>query len=506
MNPATAGSERNIYTSIQHLAVKIAWPMFLVLLPVTSFPYFPRVLGGGAIVRPLALYPLILLVVFITIPALIHKPFPKTFISLIPFITIAIASSLISLTIGIEPIMGISISERVIRNLLTLAIGVAIFCTASILPGNNKQLEASLRWVYIGGAAALLWGTLQAVYVVSFNNAYYQALNWIQSHFSTRKLIDNRISGFTYEPNWFAEQIVLLLLPFLIASLINRRSVFRWKWEGVTIEKIIMVWAVALLPFTYSRAGLLNIVLLAFASIALAGLTARLPGPVVKDHSHRISGRRQLLSSAVLILFILVILAGLMFFAGTRNTYFARIWEYWQRENPTLAGYMDGLGFGARLAYGEAAINTYREYPFIGVGLGNYAFYFEQMLPERPISESPELLHLIVPERGRNRLITSKIFFLRLLAETGIVGMVAFIAFLIAMIGCALYLWLSKVPPERYWGTAGLLGLFSFLIASLSFDSFAIPNMWIVFGFITCSTWLATRPANSISETDFPKQ
>ena len=506
MNNVSTGIERDIYTSIKHFAVKIAWPAFLVLLPVTSFPYFPQVLGGGAIVRPLALYPLLILVVFITIPALLYKPFPRTFISLIPFITIAIASSIISLTIGIEPIMGISISERVIRNLLTLSIGVTIFFTVSILPENFKQLEASLKWVYVGGTVALLWGTFQALYVISFNSAYYQALNWIQSHFSTRKLFDNRISGFTYEPNWFAEQIVLLLLPFLIASLINRRSVFCWHWKGISIEKIILVWAVALLPFTYSRAGLFNIILLAFASIALAFLTARLPGSVVKDHYHRAARRKQLLSSAALILFILVILTALMFFAGTRNTYFARLWEYWSRENPTLTGYMDGLGFGARLAYGEAAINTYREHPFIGVGLGNYAFYFEQMLPERPISESPELLHLIVPERGRNRLITSKIFFLRLLAETGIVGMVAFIAFLIAVIGCALFLWLSKVPPERYWGTAGLLGLFSFLIASLSFDSFAIPNMWIVFGFITCSTWLATRPTNSTSETAFPKQ
>jgi len=68
---------------------------------------------------------------------------------------------------------------------------------------------------------------------------------------------------------------------------------------------------------------------------------------------------------------------------------------------------------------GDAAYRTYEAYPVLGVGLGNYAFYFPQMMPDTPLSTSPELLRLLLPEGNRERLITPKNFYLRLLAETG---------------------------------------------------------------------------------------
>jgi hypothetical protein len=69
------------------------------------------------------------------------------------------------------------------------------------------------------------------------------------------------------------------------------------------------------------------------------------------------------------------------------------------------------LGFDARLTYSQAAFQTYLNYPLLGVGLGNYAFYFEEMLPYRPIAEVPEALFVMTPQMGRDRLITSKNFY-----------------------------------------------------------------------------------------------
>src|SRR4030067_222150 len=68
---------------------KIAWVLFLVFLPVTSFPLFPKVMGGSALVRPLSLFPLILLVLLVTLPHLIRRPLPRTLLVLIPFILVA---------------------------------------------------------------------------------------------------------------------------------------------------------------------------------------------------------------------------------------------------------------------------------------------------------------------------------------------------------------------------------------------------------------------------------
>jgi O-antigen ligase len=182
-----------------------------------------------------------------------------------------------------------------------------------------------------------------------------------------------------------------------------------------------------------------------------------------------------------------------IYFVGTRNSFFSRVWEYWQESNTSLSGYLQYIGFDARLMYSEAAFNTYLAYPVLGVGLGNYAFYFEEMLPYRPIAEVPEVLHVITPQKGRTRLITSKNFYLRLLAETGIVGSVTFLAFVIAAIGCAFYLRLTPGKEWKYWGTASLCGLIAFGLSAFTFDSFVIPNMWIVFGMITAATGVLSQ-------------
>jgi len=80
-----------------------------------------------------------------------------------------------------------------------------------------------------------------------------------------------------------------------------------------------------------------------------------------------------------------------------------------------------------------------------------------------------------------------KNMFARILAETGLMGSAAFVAFVVAVLGAALYLFLAPERDPRYWGLAGLLSLVVFLGVGFSVDSFAIPNMWIVFGLITAS-------------------
>ena len=86
--------------------------------------------------------------------------------------------------------------------------------------------------------------------------------------------------------------------------------------------------------------------------------------------------------------------------------------------------------------------------------MGNYAFYFEEMLPYRPIAAIPEVLRMVTPEKGRDRLVTSKNFYLRLLSETGMIGSIAFLAFMVSFSGCALCLWLSPGQEWHFWGTS----------------------------------------------------
>ena len=182
----------------------------------------------------------------------------------------------------------------------------------------------------------------------------------------------------------------------------------------------------------------------------------------------------------------LVVLAGIIFTAGNRNNYFARLWNYWTDEEST-GQYLQYIAFDQRLTYWRAAYRMYEAYPIFGVGLGNFTFYFEQFLADRALHPNPELLTKLTPEEGRSQLSTVKGVFPRLLAETGLMGVATFLSFFIALLGFAFYLTLASDREPRFWGRAGLLGMVVFLVVSFSFDSFSLPNMWVVFGFTTAA-------------------
>ncbi len=473
---------------------KIAWALFLICLPVTSFPYFPRVFGGSALVRPLSLYPLVVLILLVTLPRLVRKPMPRTLLALMPFVLVAIASSLLSTVQRIESTTDVSQAWRILRALTTLGIGAGMYFSVALYPASSEDLRFSLRWLYLGFALALLWGSIQAVYIVEFDSAFFHKLARIQEYISTRKLFTTRVSGMTYEPNWFAVQISSLLMPFLLASILSGFSAFRWRWRWltsqmqVTVEWLLFAWAGAILVFTFSRAGIAILILLVFTGFLFLR-HHRIPQAGTIRRGRKYWLRRLLEAGGVA-----VVLVVLIYTASLKNPFFARIWNYWNEvEKVSLEDYFEYLGFGARFRYGEAAFNTYEAYPAMGVGLGNYAFYFAEMMPDEPLAPSPELLRLIVPEGNRVRLITPKNFYYRLLAETGLVGMAAFMAFIAAILGCALFLWLSPNKEQKFWGRAGLLGLLAFVASAMSFDSFAIPNMWVVFGLTTSAAWIGTR-------------
>lgn len=464
------------------LMIEIAWVFFLVALPVTSFPYFPRAIGGAALVRPLSIYPLLVLGVLVVAPALLRQRLPKSMAILAAFVIVALASALLSFLRGIHPLLGVSVEARVLRALITLGLGVGFYLVVALLPRRVEDLQAALRWLYAGFGVALLWGSLQAIYIIRWNPTWFQWMNALQRLVSTRRLFNNRVSGMTYEPNWFAEQLSVLLLPWLLASVLSGTTIFRWRRGWLTVELLLTLWTVAIIPFTFSRAGLVNL-----AALAIVSLLFFRPRPARASVVAPRPKSRQVLVRIVEAAVVLAVLASLVYVAGTRNEFFARIWGYWEKKNTSLTGYFEYLGFGARFTYAETAYRVYAAYPWLGVGLGNYAFYFEEMLPERPLAEIPEVLRLVTPDLDRNQLITPKNIYLRLLAETGIVGTAVFFAFVVSIAGSALYLWLSSNLQEKFWGAGGLMGLVAFALSAFSFDSFAIPNMWIVFGLITAA-------------------
>jgi len=461
---------------------KVLWALFLVMLPVTSFPHFPGFMGKSVLVRPLALYPLFGLLLIVTLPRLITKPLPRTLIPLFVFLSLAVFSTVFGFSRGIESNLAISVEGRALRTLITLTLGIMFYLTVALYPQSDKDLRFTLKWLYIGFGIALLWGSLQVIYVLKFDRQYFNLLNDIQHLFSSRKLFPKRISGMTYEPSWFAEQITFLLLPWLLSAVISKTSVFRWRYHWLTGEVILLGWASIVLLFTYSRGGLALFAIL----IGVAWLIRPRPKSNPQNTNHRL-----LLKRLAQVGLILIVLIAIVFIVGQQNQYFARLWGYWTDEEAE-GTFLYYIAFDQRFVLWETAYRVFADHPILGVGLGNFTFYFDKSLPDRQY-KNPEILLKLVPDIGRNQIVTVKNLFVRLLAETGLIGTAAFFSFLIALGGATIFLNMAPDPAAKYWGQAGMLGLISFLVVTFSVDSFAIPNMWVVFGLITASTQVYTN-------------
>jgi len=487
---------------------KILWAAFLVSLPVTNFPYFPTALGGSKVsVRPLLLYPLLILVLII-LPGLWKRKLPRTLLPFLVFIIVVLISTFLPFLNGAtSEISELTITSRAIRTLVTLILGAAIYLVVSIMPTTEEDLNFTLKWFYIGLIIALVWGTLQLIYVLDLIPLWWRYMKKVQQYISVTRGYPSRIQGLTQEPSWFADQLAALYLPWIYSAAIMGKTVFKRINKWLTVETILLVWLIVILTFTFSRSGYVTAVVVIGVGVFFwlrkmhqqkdvqqKGFLSKtlqkfllLPGYL-----------RFLLSSVVLV----AILGVALYVAGKQSEYISRMWIYWldySTEFEVAYGVKSIVGFGPRFIYWETAYRIFTEHPFLGVGLGNYTFYFQDLLPATQLGKIPELLKVIVPDRSS--IITAKNYFARLLAETGLVGTAAFISFLFALLVKSFHSWLSKDKELKFWGAGAILGLIAFLVNSFSYDSFAIPNPWVLFGLITASYHCFTSPETQNKET-----
>ena len=451
------------WQSIQTKSIRILWALLFFTLPVTSFPFFPEEFGGKTLVRPLAIYPLLLLLALATLPRLFRRPLPKSLLPLLAFIVISLISSIFAFSVDTEGLFGISMASRTVRNLVTLGLGVAFYCTVILLIENWQDFKFSLQWLYAGFALALLWGSAQVVYVIHYSAPYFRFLNQLQRLVSTRKLFTTRISGLTYEPKWFAEQICFLLLPWLLGSVISKRSVFSWRYKWITVEWLLLIWSTGILIFTYSRTGLVILVGLAVLSFLFARYFVNKSKTIAEQSK---PGRRKRLAMETILLVCSLIVGFVI--VGSQNPYFSRLWRYWTEAKSRNRTYLEYIAFQQRFVYWQTAFRMYEAQPLLGVGLGNYAFHFDESLPDE-FYRLPEIVRQITPAEGRDRLITPKNLIARLLAETGILGLMTFTTFVFAIVGCVLLLYFTPGPEQIFYGVSGLLSIAVFSVVIFSF-------------------------------------
>lgn len=468
---------------------KILWAATLLTIPVTSFRYFPG-LGETTFVRPLAFYPLALLLPILLVQLLrkmIPSPWSGSMIVLGMFLLALLAASMVGILHAPLELRGQFYFGRAIRAWATVIVGLSFFVTAVWMNHHEGDLKFSLRWLFAGFVLDIAWSGVQAL-------AFYTPLlkkvtvtHW-QLAFSMRELVKtDRVSGLAYEPAWLAGQIATIYLPWLFAAVVTKMHFTRFKW----LEVLLLGLSGLLLLVAYSRGGLVMALgAVAFTFLLVGGDMMRSGwrwfysgfkrGDPAKPRRGVRAVQRWLFSIGLrfgMVLLVLLTVVGAVLFLGQKG-YFARLWN---TRADSLEEFIIANSAGARAAYNWAGMGLYGKYPWLGVGLGASGFYMYDNLPDWALTTVPEIARQLNPS---NHLYPNpKNMYVRILAESGLLGFSLFLAFLFGLLGDTLS-FLRRPGLFRFLGVAGLCSWLAILLYNFTQDSFATPNIWVNLGIL----------------------
>jgi hypothetical protein len=454
---------------------RILWGATLLALPVTSFRWFPF-LDKGTLVRPLSMYPLALLLPLLLIQVWRGKTKLNWAGALIPLgalVLFIFASTSFGSTIVPIPLRGQTYSGRAIRALATLFIGLAFFITAIWMNKDENDFRFTVRWLFAGLGLDLAWSGLQAVTFYTGLLNKVTVTHW-QLAFSMRELVrTNRISGLAFEPAWLAGQFATTFIPFLFAAVLTNFRLTRLKW----LEPVLLGASLLVVLATYSRGGLLT-------TLAAAGLTFLFFGFdfIRSAWIWFVNGFRGHIIHILFRIGVIALIFGVFFgafhFLGQKN-FFRRLWET-RAEN--LTGYLVAINAGSRSAYSVGALSAFEANPLTGVGLGASGFYIYPNLPDWALTTVPEIAEQLSPD---SRLYPNpKNIYVRLLAETGLIGFILFIAFQFHVLGDMLNLLQRKEAWARFAAVAGVFAWLAIAFYNFTQDSLTTPNIWLIPGIL----------------------
>jgi O-antigen ligase len=476
------------------------WIALLVCVPITSTPLLSQTAGGETPVGPLSLFPLAALVLLWLVPYILRDgKLPGPIKPLLAFAVVSLAAAGMAAFLPILAYKGQVPIAREARALATLAIGLAFYLAAAVLPDSERRRRSSVRAIYAGALLTLAWSTVQAGVVLSRADHVPLVITQIHHLFSVRDPLADRVMGMAYEPSWLGNQLMVLYVPLLASSTIERQSVFPWRLGWISVESVMLVWSLSVLALTRSRISQISFLLLASVTLVVLGWKALraaqerlglapLPGWNV--------GR--LLLYGVNSILLVAIVAALVLAAGAAATRVdPRLWALssirgrldeiqYMYPNDDLFALGDRLAFSERIVYWTAAFRTFSLHPVLGVGPGNAGFFFEETLPEYGYRLA-EIQALI--RESSFGFPNPKNLWAKLLAETGIAGFLLFGLWFAWMgIGAAV-LRRKAAGFDRYLGLAGMIVFLTQLVEGFSMDTFALPQLWLVFGLSTAALW-----------------
>jgi len=501
--------------------VWMIWGLLLLVLPITSLPLLADI-AGGSTVNPAAAIPLLLLVPLWLIPYFIKRGTLRTeTLPLFGFIAVALIASLIAYFAPILPWKGQTILSRELRSWLTLAAGVSFYIVTLTIVRDEASLKKTIRLINIGAAIMLIWGLVQGGFILLYSGHFPPIIWRIHEFISIRNISQNQITGFAYEASWFAHQLNILYFPLWLGMMISMNSLHKWKIGRYIPEILLFLVGVFALFFSRSRMGLISFLLimgvlafkLIFRTIKSVQVWIRRNVSIGTGLQRRIVIELVPLFFVVITLILLLGLAvGVLYIGSKIDPRLERIFMIeWPKSTPLTPSAIWGqiqarlnvdfanfLMFAERTFYWSAASRVYNENPLVGVGLGNAGFFFPEYMPALSWS-FPEVVDVL--RDGTSMFPNPKNLWLRLLAETGIVGFTFFIVWILCIFSRAWKLSRERTSYFRAIGLAGILGCAVLVVEGFSIDTFGLPYMWVLFGLVGATARIASSKKESVTQS-----
>jgi O-antigen ligase len=484
-----------VYTSRKLKSVFwLLWGLLLLTLPVTSSPVV-SFFTGNSTVSPLATIPLLILLAGWIIPYLLKGGrLPSLVIPLAFFIGAALFASVLSPLYGIFPLQGQSVVGRVLRASVTLILGIAFYLAALLIPYSKADTRRSLKWLYAGAVLMLLWSSVQAFFAAR-QIPFPDIMMNIHRIFVIRDIPVGRVAGLAYEPSWLGDQLVILYLPLWISSVIRGYSAFSDKLTRFSVELGLTIWGAVILFFSHSRIGLFS----AAFSLGVVGLgwgwryagqwSRGIRQRFTRTEKRNQSSRHVLMRSGIWIILALLIVSigiGLFYLSSQSDRRLSRLFntDYLQilQGSPTpLYKIAQKLAYGSRVMYWTMGYQVFNRYPIFGVGLGNSGFFIHETIPAFGYA-IPEVIQRMNGEFG---FPNPKNLWIRLLAETGIVGFLFFVTWILFIVRWTWKMLLHRRTYASMVVLAGTISLIALIFEGFSLDTFALPHLWVMLGFLS---------------------
>ena len=482
--------------SLAQKAAGVSLILALVLLPITSLPILSKIAGGTMVAPPSMIFVFLAMVLWMPIFILRKGKLPAETRPFLAFSIVACISSLAAFFLPIATYKGHIISKEEISALITLASAFVFYLVFSTWYQDKNQLSNALKLLNWGGLAIMIWGFAQ-IAVINFLHGDYPA--WmVKFHdlLSIRSLSNNtfslRATGFAYEPSWLAHQLNILYIPLWLASTIVGYSSYQKRFLHVSAENFLLAGGIILLAFSWSRIGLFAFLLsAAFLVYRFSAYLAKRIIQTIKPASRLNALFRRVLEFITVVgLFIIyiVIAIGFLFAVSRMDLRLARLFNLRILPSDPF-GLALRLAFAERLVYWQVGWDIFAHFPLIGVGLGNAGFYFGSYLP----FQGQMLNEVLSMSTIANFLPNIKNMWVRILAETGIVGFSIFSTWIYVLWQANRSLRDFSSPLIKVIGWMGALTTVAFLVEGFSIDTFALPYLWVSLGLVTAASFMVRK-------------